>query len=55
MRASYLRGRKTTRKKPCVLMSREVYLELFGIPPEELFTPEVLQRIDKLVQREKEV
>ncbi len=38
---------------PTSLMSREMYLELFGIPPEEIFTPEVLQRIVKLVQRER--
>ena len=38
---------------PHSLMSCELYLELSGIPPEEIYTPEVLQRIDKLIQRER--
>lgn len=30
------------------LMSREKYLELFGLTPEEIFTPEELQRIQEI-------
>lgn len=32
------------------LMSNEVYLELFGMTHEEIFTPEQLQRIEQCVQ-----
>jgi len=33
------------------LMGREIYLELFGIGPEEIYTPEQLRRIDTIVAR----
>ena len=36
------------------LMSRERYFELFGMPPEEIFTAEQLRRIDELVQRKEQ-
>jgi len=34
------------------LMDRETYLELFGIGPEEIYTPEQLRRIDMIVARD---
>ena len=40
------------RKVMYPLMSRERYLKLFGMPPEEIFTAEQRQRIDKIVERE---
>lgn len=39
-------------KQAFPLRSREWYLETFGIPPEEIFTPEELRRISVLVQRD---
>lgn len=33
------------------LMSCEMYLELFGIGPEEIYTPEQLKRIDEIVAK----
>ncbi len=37
-------------KRVLALMSREMYLELFGLTPEEVFTPEELSRIEKCVR-----
>ncbi len=33
------------------LMPREMYLKLFGMGPEEIYTAEQLQRIDEIVAR----
>ncbi len=43
--------RATHGKTGHALMSREMYLELFGMEPEEIYTAEQLQRIDIIVAR----
>ncbi len=37
------------------MLSRETYLELFGMTPEELFTAEELQRIEQVIQKDAEL
>ncbi len=52
MKVKCIRHMIVGRKVMYPLMSRERYLKLFGMPPEEIFTAEQRQRIDKIVERE---